>query len=969
MAVEVILSDHPFLGESARPNEPERAEKWRNELGEARHRAVIVVPTSRRKRMLAQELAETHVVLPRIITLQGLVADLAGKMGSTHRAIGSAEQALIMARVLQVGRYTAGPGLVAQALKRRQLNRDQLKSNNQETELANPLDPICTAYDQLLKTSGVVDGIDTIDQVTNALNNTQSILTQLVETSMPLILFDGFHHFTQPEISFLTAIGSATEIRLWLSGTHGQPWREDADRILEGLSIGTGRTSEDLSEPPTDLAAFGRGLFLETTNPVPPGISLVEITQDEDMAAWVASKVAHILRTDPSISRTPGKLAIVVPNPGRATAIREALTAAGIPCSAQAEWINLADSRPVRMVQVALECRNSRFHHSDIFQILASPAMRGNLNHAYLLPRLRSLGIGNLQAQTPDAWLEFWNRAITAESTQEGVEPTWIKSIRELSECVAERLTLIGNIFGSEIDIKKPGRWLSGQVASLLSALEFQNRLLPKYAPSGIPDRELEEDQLGWHNLIDAIDSMAETPGPLFPIKNDLPDLELALRLAVASDRFTLRSHDIDRVGIIRPLALRGLELDTVIWAGLNEGEYPASSRGTDDLTIDEKFRRGREQDYLFTQAFESTKRRVIFARSCQRGAEALQAGPYWQKMLKKTNIKPQREVPDAADACGIVRARSQAPEPEIASWVRRQNTPELEPWTAPLMQARWSPDKTFSPTALEGFAACPFRFFGERTLRLREEQEDRMALTYGTAVHAALALLLPGEQKFPPNSAALRESLQTELTASSQYIEPIHHALAERLANRAWHDALLNSVSQGSEIEFNNVIGTDKNGNEVRVTGKIDLVLRLADGSVAVIDFKTGSLDTQRNKCQDTRLVQPGLYGYIARTGCENLPGTTVDIHAAYVGLKGSKCEILATATMPNVNKSKHTLSLDLESVTETIIQHAEKIRTGRIELTQYGPESKHPECTSYCSMRDACRHPLTPKTPFKRS
>jgi hypothetical protein len=179
----------------------------------------------------------------------------------------------------------------------------------------------------------------------------------------------------------------------------------------------------------------------------------------------------------------------------------------------------------------------------------------------------------------------------------------------------------------------------------------------------------------------------------------------------------------------------------------------------------------------------------------------------------------------------------------------------------------------------------------------------------------------------------------------------------------------LLNSVSQGSEIEFNNVIGTDKNGNEVRVTGKIDLVLRLADGSVAVIDFKTGSLETQRNKCQDTRLVQPGLYGYIARTGCENLPGTTVDIHAAYVGLKGSTCEILATTALPNSNKSEKKLSLHLDTVPEIIIGHAEGIRRGRIELTQYGPESKRPECTSYCSMRDACRHPLTPKTPFKRS
>jgi hypothetical protein len=128
------------------------------------------------------------------------------------------------------------------------------------------------------------------------------------------------------------------------------------------------------------------------------------------------------------------------------------------------------------------------------------------------------------------------------------------------------------------------------------------------------------------------------------------------------------------------------------------------------------------------------------------------------------------------------------------------------------------------------------------------------------------------------------------------------------------------------------------------------------------VIDFKTGSLDTQKGKCADGRLVQPGLYGYVARVGCESLPGSAVEIHAAYVGLGGANGDILPSHGMPGT-RARTTLPLDLNMVPETIVGHAGSIRAGTISLTTFGPDSKKPECTSFCSMRDACRYSTAPQ------
>jgi len=963
MAVEVIVSDHPCLGQAERPGEPAKAGEWRASLVEAGHKAVIVVPTSRRRRMMVRELGITRVILPRITTLQGLIGDISTKIGSSHRPIGSAEQALMMAKALANAGFHAGPGLVNACLMRRQRHRDQIPPVD-PAEAAHPLDKAVMEYEALLAASGVADGANAADLVSHDLDQYDSIIARHVREAMPLVLLDGFHHFTTPELKFLESLGRETEVRLWLSGSHGQPWHEDANRILEAMAHGVGHTFLDESPCEGTLASFGRALFTLAPENAPESVSLVEVTQEADLPDWVATKVASLLRADAALAETPGNIAIVAPDASRATAIREALTRAGIPCSAQAEWIGVADSRPARMVRAALECRSGRFHHGDIYQLLASPVMRGGLEGAHWLQRLRALGIGYLRSQCAQEWLGFWNRAIDAEAAREGANPDAIEALRQLAGSVANRLEMVAGVFGSSVDAAKPGAWLTRQLGLFLEQLDYQNKLMPRYAPPAIPDREIEEDQLAWRNLVDALDSLAETPARHFPMAGGQPDILLALNLVLASDRFTLRSHDTDRVGIIRPLALRGLKLDTVIWAGLNEGEYPPSGRADDDLSADERHRKSREWRYLFAQAFEAGAKRVVLARARQRGEEERQPGPCWTHVAER-GIEAVIEAPGMDEATGLRRAMAAPLPAEIVRWSANQHRAHLEEWAVPLVAARWGADKAFSATVLESFVACPFRFHAEKTLRLKDESEDRLALTYGTAVHAALANLEPAGQPFPPTSAALRVALDNELSNQSAYLEVYHRRQGERLSKREWHKALHNSVSLGSEVEFNITIGTDDKGRDVRVTGQIDIVVELADKSRAVIDFKTGSLSTQRGKCSDGRLVQPGLYGHVARVGCENLPGTQVQIHAAYVGLGGTQCDILPSHGMPETSKAKNskTIPLDLAMVPQTIVGHAGSIRAGTISLTTFGPDSKKPECTSYCSMRDACRYSTAPQ------
>src|SRR5262245_15580406 len=77
------------------------------------------------------------------------------------------------------------------------------------------------------------------------------------------------------------------------------------------------------------------------------------------------------------------------------------------------------------------------------------------------------------------------------------------------------------------------------------------------------------------------------------------------------------------------------------------------------------------------------------------------------------------------------------------------RESPELGPFEGMVgVQAAETPavaDRSYSPTALERYATCPFQYFAERVLRLEPErrlrQDNLLPLTIGTLVHESLRL------------------------------------------------------------------------------------------------------------------------------------------------------------------------------------------------------------------------------------
>jgi RecB family exonuclease len=199
----------------------------------------------------------------------------------------------------------------------------------------------------------------------------------------------------------------------------------------------------------------------------------------------------------------------------------------------------------------------------------------------------------------------------------------------------------------------------------------------------------------------------------------------------------------------------------------------------------------------------------------------------------------------------------------------------------------QFGPDRILSPTALEDYVACPFRFFLGDVLRLQPLEDPREEIEVarrGQAVHRALARLhlrLKGEEIHLPNLAVAERVAQEIQDAVAEDVRRAPSPAAKQLwqlegqrllrqvgrYGQQWHKFLEPWHKRGLpprphlfEIDFGLPPRTGSNGEplachgplilrtsegEVRISGRIDRVdcVPLADGGVAfwVIDYKTG--------------------------------------------------------------------------------------------------------------------------------
>ncbi|MHA6719516.1 double-strand break repair protein AddB [Sphingomonas sp. RS6] len=244
-----------------------------------------------------------------------------------------------------------------------------------------------------------------------------------------------------------------------------------------------------------------------------------------------------------------------------------------------------------------------------------------------------------------------------------------------------------------------------------------------------------------------------------------------------------------------------------------------------------------------------------------------------------------------------LTRARRDASAPTIASrfWLRLEalsggldRAEDLAGWMAAIDSSD-SPERTTKPepapplavrpkviavTDVDRLKADPYAFYAKRILRLAPldpVDADPSAAWRGTAVHDVLQKWFEQDDCHPER---LRERAEAMLADARTHplvralwqprlMEAIDWIAAELAANAAAGRHVL-AVERDGAIEFAGV----------KLHGKFDRIDRLADGGLAIVDYKTGQPPSTRAVREGYNL-QLGLLGLIAgRGGFEGIGG-----------------------------------------------------------------------------------------------
>ena len=311
-----------------------------------------------------------------------------------------------------------------------------------------------------------------------------------------------------------------------------------------------------------------------------------------------------------------------------------------------------------------------------------------------------------------------------------------------------------------------------------------------------------------------------------------------------------------------------------------------------------------------------------------------------------------------------VTRARRDASSPAIASrfWLRLQaitggvsTSPRLRHWARAIDRADGhhpadrpapSPDKRplkLSVTEVDRLKADPFAFYARKILGLGQldaVDADPTAAWRGTAVHAVLELWMTQDGCDP---ARLRPRAEAFLAGPD--VHPLVRALwqprlmeaVEFVARRVAEDAAAGRRPLRAEASG----GIELAG--VRLSGKADRIDRLADGGLAIVDYKTGKPPSNKAVAEGFAM-QLGLLGLIAeRGGFDGIEGAAAAFEYWSLAKKGSDFGYVAS---PVGGKSGVEPEDFTERAERQFIGAAEKWLTGTEPFTaKLKPEYSWPE------------------------
>ena len=383
------------------------------------------------------------------------------------------------------------------------------------------------------------------------------------------------------------------------------------------------------------------------------------------------------------------------------------------------------------------------------------------------------------------------------------------------------------------------------------------------------------------------------------------------------------------RVQILGPMEARLQSPDLMILGGLNEGVWPQRTRNDPwlnrsmkrDLGLDPPERRIGAAAHDFTQGLGA--KRVLLTRAARTDGAPAIASRWLQRL---------QTVAGPATAAEMERRGKR-----YVMWARGLDqsganvSPAARPNPKPPVCVR---PKSLSVTEIERLVRDPYAIFARHILEFHPVDPiggQPGAADKGTIIHDALAAFLDGWTGAFDETAVARL-----IEVGAQHFAPLEafpgvKALwwprFERIARGfVAFEAERNARIKHRHLEISGGVELALPGLEFRLKGRADRIDELTDGTIAVIDYKTGQVPSAK---QVEALLAPQMpleAAMIRRLGFQNVPANCPVSELLYVQLKGGAEPVGAFLRNPN--------AMDLESLADEAWKRLEQL------VAHYGQE-----------------------------
>ena len=476
-----------------------------------------------------------------------------------------------------------------------------------------------------------------------------------------------------------------------------------------------------------------------------------------------------------------------------------------------------------------------------------------------------------------------------------------------------------------------------------------------------------------------------------------LNDLEGTLSGAILREPRESRQNAVLVGGMVEARAFR---FKAVALLGLSEGLFPVGENP--DPFLDEALRLhlkmeprlGREQSSIFHQAFTRAEEHLLLTRPyLAEDGEKWDPSPYWNSVKSlftedsSKKIQPATPRPQA-DACSseelLFWAEQQnglCIESDVLTHRRqqiarggkilkarraRQASGANEGYTDQLVDfllTRFSPDRTWSPSRLEGYTTCPFDFYVNHVLNLKERSVPELGLSIaqrGSIYHEILEMVYRNAEKnadlntllailedcaasvylLSPRKQGFRESPLWEVE-KKEMTGKLRDTITALEENREDWNPIQLEAKFGTTKPFAIDIGTDN----VRIRGTIDRVDKNSRGDIRVIDYKSGSGNLAKQDLISGRRLQITIYALAAQQALSF--GNVVDGFYWVIGAKQNP--------FLQLSKFKHEELEGPNAAYEVLQAHLEEIVLG-VRAGKFPPKPPKGGCPSYCPAAGWC-------------